>query len=45
MIVVLEDSDLETLSKGEMVKIDIMNGEVVGLVTKKFLEKDETEER
>lgn len=43
MIVILEDLDLEALSKGEVVKIEDRHGEIIGLVTRKFLE-DETEE-
>lgn len=39
-VVVLEEADLAALSDGEMVKIKTESGEVIGLVTEKFLEEE-----
>lgn len=41
--VVLEESDLAALSNGKIVKIKTESGEVIGLVTEKFLEEKENE--
>lgn len=44
MIVILEDSDVEELVRGEVVQIQIGGNCVIGLATNKFLEKDEQED-
>lgn len=41
MVVVLEGCDLENLKEGKMVKVEIGEDKVIGLVTKKFLEEQE----
>lgn len=37
-VVVLDKSDLEALSRGELIKVETNGEEVIGLVTDKFLE-------
>lgn len=41
MVVLLEESDLTALSNGEMIEIETESGEIIGLITEKFLEEED----